>query len=186
MVSGLYTLQGELSKLVEGSVIRGLAGLIALFGVIVFCVTRSIRTTVVMTSSLTLPPFAMFGIVGLFGMPVDIISAPAANVALPLGIDEMIHLGYAVRRQQAGGRDRTWAVWGEALRRLWAPILASMLIVGSGFSLFLFSGFPPTQRLGVLVCLGALLTDLVVLLILPVLATRRFLRSRPSPARGDR
>jgi predicted RND superfamily exporter protein len=186
MVSGLYTLQGELSKLVEGSVIRGLAGLIALFGVIVFCVTRSIRTTVVMTSSLTLPPFAMFGIVGLFGMPVDIISAPAANVALPLGIDEMIHLGYAVRRQQAGGRDRTWAVWGEALRRLWAPILASMLIVGSGFSLFLFSGFPPTQRLGVLVCLGALLTDLVVLLILPVLATRRFLRSGSSPAGGDR
>ena len=39
-----------------------------------------------------------------------------------------------------------------------------MLIVVSGFALFLLSDFPPTQRLGVLVCIGAALTDIVVLL----------------------
>jgi predicted RND superfamily exporter protein len=38
------------------------------------------------------------------------------------------------------------------------------VIVGSGFALFFLSGFPPTQRLGVLVCVGAVLTDLVVLI----------------------
>jgi predicted RND superfamily exporter protein len=53
---------------------------------------------------------------------------------------------------------------------MWRPIVASMLIVASGFALFLLSDFPPTQRLGVLVCVGAVLTDLVVLLVLPALA----------------
>ena len=170
LVAGLYPLQGELSKLVEGSVLRGLAGLVGLFAVIVLIVTRSLRTALIMAGSLALPPLAMFGIVGLWHMPVDIISAPAANVALPMGIDEMIHLGYAVRRQGGDGR---WPVWQEALRRLWRPILASMLIVTAGFALFLFSEFPPTRRLGLLVCIGAALTDLVVLVILPALAARR-------------
>jgi len=169
LVGGLYPLQGELSRLVDGSVLRGLAGLIGLFAVIVLIVTRSIRTAAIMTASLMLPPLALFGLVGAIGMPVDIISAPAANVALPLGIDEMIHLGYAQRRLRRRGGP-AWPAWRLALGRLWRPILASMLIVVSGFSLFLFSSFPPTQRLGLLVCLGAAATDLAVLVVLPALA----------------
>ena len=56
---------------------------------------------------------------------------------------------------------------------MWRPIFVSMLIVVSGFSLFLLSNFPPTQRLGILVCIGAATTDLVVLLVLPAVATWR-------------
>jgi predicted RND superfamily exporter protein len=171
-IGGLYPLQGELSKLVEGSVIRGLGGLLALFFVIVLIVSRSFSSSLAMALCLAVTPFTLFGLVGLFRMPVDIISAPAANVALPLGIDEMIHLSYRIRRLRSRAEDM-WAAWKKALSQLWKPITASMLIVASGFSLFLLSAFPPTQRLGVLVCLGAILTDLVVLLVLPALATWR-------------
>lgn len=173
LVGGLYTLQGELSELVEGSVIRGLGGLLGLFFLIVLIVTRSLRSAVAMLACLALTPFILFGLVGLFGMPLDIISAPAANVALPLGIDEMIHLGYAVRRSRRKS-EKTWDAWKRSLARLWQPILASMLIVASGFSLFLLSSFPPTQRLGVLVCAGAAITDVAVLLVLPAIATWKF------------
>ena len=176
-VGGLYPLQGELSKLVEGSVLRGLGGLLAAFAVIVLVVTRSLRSAVAMTMCLALTPLALFGIVGLSRMPLDIIAAPAANVALPLGIDEMIHLGHRVRHMQ-GHKDGLWQTWSAALTELWAPILASMLIVSSGFALFLLSDFPPTRPLGVLVCIGAALTDLVVLIMLPVVATLQFRRRR--------
>jgi predicted RND superfamily exporter protein len=125
-----------------------------------------------MTACLALPPLILFGLVGLLAMPVDIISAPAANVALPLGIDEMIHLGYSVRRLRRHS-DGVWSAWKGALVELWAPILASMLVVTSGFALFLLSSFPPTERLGVLVCAGAAITDLVVLVVLPGLVTSR-------------
>jgi predicted RND superfamily exporter protein len=104
-------------------------------------------------------------------MPLDIISAPAANVALPMGIDEMIHLGYAVRGRRRGKDD--WPAWQQALGELWRPILFSMVVVAAGFALFLLSSFPPTQRLGVLVCAGAILTDLMVLTVLPAAATWR-------------
>jgi predicted RND superfamily exporter protein len=123
-----------------------------------------------MTAGLAMVPLMLFGLVALARMPLDIIAAPAANVALPMGIDEMIHLGYAMRR----GRGRAasdWNTWRRAQAELWSPILASALIVGSGFALFMLSGFPPTHRLGVLACTGAVLTDAVVLVVLPALAT---------------
>jgi predicted RND superfamily exporter protein len=151
-------------------VIRGLGGLLAAFATIVFAVTRSVRSALAMTLCLAVTPLALFGIVGLSRMPLEIIAAPAANVALPLGIDEMLHLGHRVR--QAGGRARDrWDGWRDARVELWRPIVASMLIVTSGFALFLLSNFPPTRRLGILVCLGAALTDLVVLVVLPAIAT---------------
>jgi predicted RND superfamily exporter protein len=171
-VGGLYPLQGELSKLVEGSVVRGLGGLLAFFFIIGWVVSRSLPTALAMLLCLAITPLTLFGIVVVMGMPVDIISAPAANVALPLGIDEMIHLGYTVRRLR-GSSQGVWARWQAALTRMWRPILASMLIVASGFSLFLLSNFPPTRRLGVLVCIGAVITDLVVLVVLPALVTVR-------------
>jgi hypothetical protein len=169
-VGGLYRLQGEMSELVEGSVIRGLGGLLASFFVIVLVVTRSLPSALAMTLCLALTPFTLFGLVGLAGMPLDIISAPAANVALPLGIDEMIHLGGTVRRLRPHA-EGIWAAWKEALAQLWGPILVSMLVVTSGFALFLLSSFPPTRRLGVLVCTGTALTDLVVLVVLPAIVT---------------
>jgi len=176
-VAGLYPLQGELSTLVQGSVLRGLGGLLAAFAVIVLVVTRSMRTALAMTICLAVTPLALFGVVGLSRMPLDIIAAPAANVALPLGIDEMIHLGHRLRHARKRAGD-LWAAWKEALADMWQPILASMLIVVSGFALFLLSDFPPTQRLGVLVCIGAAMTDIVVLLMLPALATFRRTRER--------
>lgn len=174
-VGGLYVLQGEMSKLVDASVVRGLGGLLALFFVIVLIVSRSLRTALAMALCLTATPLILFGAAGLLRMPLDIIAAPAANVALPLGIDEMIHLGYYIRRRRAESDDKKadWTLWRQALQALWMPILFSMLIVVSGFALFALSSFPPTQRLGILVCAGAALTDLVVLAVLPAVAVGR-------------
>jgi predicted RND superfamily exporter protein len=129
-----------------------------------------------MSVCLVLVPTALFGLVALLGMPVDIISAPAANVALPLGIDEMVHMGFALRRARGRGGDGSG--WSRALAELWVPTLASVLIVASGFALFTLSGFPPTRRLGILVCMGAALTDVAVLIVLPALATIGLRRSR--------
>jgi hypothetical protein len=86
----------------------------------------------------------------------------AAKQALDTLHRELMELNPSAARGRVGGN----ADGAGALKELWGPILAAMLIVVSGFSLFLFSSFPPTQRLGVLVCAGAALTDLVVLSLL--------------------
>jgi predicted RND superfamily exporter protein len=170
---GIYLLQGELSRLVEASVERSLGVLLIVFSVIAFLVVRSARAGVAMAVSLILMPFALFGLVGLFRMPIEFLSAPAANVALALGIDESIHLGHTAHRRLRKGAASAWDAWKAAIAELWYPILAAMLIVGAGFSLFLLSNFPPTRHLGLLVAVGVVIANLATLLVLPTLATRR-------------
>ena len=170
MVGGLYLLQGELAKLVTTSLIFGLGRLVLAFILIALIVSRSLRTSLAMVLSLVVVPVCVFGLAGYARVPVDIISAPAVNVAIGMGIDSMIHIVSAVRRRRARGID-TGASWVQARVRLWQPVLSSMFIICAGFAIFALSAFPPTQRFGMEIVLGTALASLSALFILPILAT---------------
>jgi len=180
MVGGTYPLYGKLSKLVGSSIIQGLPFLILLFAIMGGIISRSFWITGAMFFSLGLIPLLMLGIIGHFRVPVDIISAPGANIAIGIGVDAVIHTLIWVRRHPAGSM-RSWEAWASVCSRLWKPILYSMSVVCAGFGIFILSGFPPTQRFGFSVVLGTLLSPLPALFVLPWLATARFPRKIISP-----
>lgn len=169
LTGGLYQLQSELGALVARSLTRGLAGLFGLFLLIAAWVSRSPRTTAAMVGSLLTVPLLVLGLFGHLGLPVDIISSPAANVAIALGIDSMIHLVMAVKRRRRSGDDNRTA-WRAARDELWLPITGAVLILAGGFGIFAWSSFPPTGRFGVAVALGTLAAGWVALSVLPFLA----------------
>lgn len=172
LTGGLYELQARLSSLVAGSLLRGLGGLVLLFALIGFWVSRSWRTTGAMVFSLLLVPLFLLGAMGYLGMPIDFISSPAAQVAIAIGVDSMIHLAAAVRRARAGAGSRAQA-WDQARTEIAPAILTASALVALGFGLFAFSSFPPTQRFGFAVCLGTLGSAAVALWVMPVLASGR-------------
>ncbi len=177
-VGGLYPLQASLGRLVEGSLLRGLGGLLVLFVGIGWIVTRSARITAAMIASLVVVPILLLGALGHLGTPIDIISSPAANVAIALGIDSMIHLTSAVRRRRAEGRPQIDA-WRSAIAGLWTPILGATAILACGFGIFLLSSFPPTARFGFAVAVGTSIAAFASLVLLPFLATRFSPRQAP-------
>lgn len=167
---GLFELQAQLGQLVARSLLNGLAGLFALFVLVAAVVSRSWRITSAMVLALLPIPCLLLGAFGHLGQPVDIISSPAANVAIALGIDSMIHLVMTVRRRRARGDD--WlSAWHNARHRLWQPIVGAMLILATGFGIFALSSFPPTQRFGSAVAFGTLAAAVMALVVLPTLAT---------------
>ncbi|MGE5300059.1 MAG: efflux RND transporter permease subunit [Acidobacteriota bacterium] len=172
MVGGAYLLYGELSKLVAASMIRGLPILILLFVIMGGIISRSFRIVGAMLISLGMIPLLMLGLLGHLRVPVDIISAPAPNVAIGIGVDAMIHMLIWVRRHPAGSM-QSWEAWAGVCSRLWKPILYSMSVVCAGFGIFVLSGFPPTQRFGFSVVLGTLLSPLPALFVLPWFATAK-------------
>jgi len=172
MLGGLFLLQGELSGLVAASLIYGLGRLILFFAVIAFIVSRSWRVSLAMVAGLFTVPIVLFGIIGLSRTPVDIISAPAVNVAIGMGIDSMIHLAAFVRRRAGKGAD-TKSVWLQARCRLWQPVVSSMFIICAGFSIFVLSAFPPTRRFGLSIVFGTVIASAAALFILPFLSTLR-------------
>lgn len=179
---GLYPLQGALSDLVRSSLLTGLGGLGVLFVGIGLVVSRSPWVTAVMLLCLAGTPVFLFGVLAHLGLPLDLISSPAANVAIAMGIDSMIHLVFAVRRHSSlapgssapGGSARApWQVWATARQTLWRPIFGSALLLAAGFGIFGLSSFPPTRRFGLAVVLGLGMAAALTLTVLPWLAARK-------------
>lgn len=171
LTGGLYELQRQLSELVRDSLTTGLGGLALLFAAVGFGISRTLGTTVAMTLCLAATPLVLFGAMGFAGLPIDIISSPAANVAIGMGIDSMVHLVAAVRRLRRAGLSG-WDAWVEARAQLWRPIGSAAAILAAGFGLFVLSSFPPTQRFGIGVLAGIAVAALVTLVALPWLAQR--------------
>jgi len=177
LVGGLYRLQGQLSELIARSLLEGLIFLFILFSVISVVISRNPRVSLVMIACFSLIPLLVLGIIGYLRMSVDLISAPAANVALGIGIDGMFHFVVQARRISKGNFG-DWSLWQQARELVWRPVTASTLIISLGFGLFGFSQFPPTQRFGLAVVGGMIVSAIVVLLIFPRVAA--FLLGRNS------
>lgn len=168
-IGGLYDLQSQLASLVAGSLLQGISALLLLFLPITWVVGRSLGSTAAMGLALLLVPVTLLGTFGHLGWPIDIISSPAVNVALALGIDSMIHLTLAARRLR-GSETSSAGDWAAALHQLWRPVTGAMLVLAAGFGIFSLSSFPPTQRFGGAVALGTLAATVSALLVLPWLA----------------
>lgn len=169
LMGGVYLLQGKLARLVTSSLLNGLAQLISLFVLMGFLLSRSVRVTVTLFLCLLLIPAWLLGLLGHFHIPVDMISAPATNLAIAMGVDAMIHLLMMVKRCQRQGL-QGWNAWAAGRASQWKPILSSSFIIAAGFSIFCLSNFPPTQRFGFAVICGTVMAPLGALFVLPVLA----------------
>jgi predicted RND superfamily exporter protein len=182
-VGGLYELQGALAGLVASSLLVGLGGLALLFAAIAWAVSRSLPASAAMLVCLVGTPVFVFGVMGWSGLAVDFISSPAANVALGLGIDSMIHLATAARRLRGRGMEAAEA-WSAARGRMWRPVVGAATLLALGFGIFGLSSFPPTRRFGVAVVVGLAAATVLTMVVLPWLATRLAqLRRERSPSR---
>ncbi|MEM9596846.1 MAG: MMPL family transporter [Acidobacteriota bacterium] len=170
-VGGLYELQASLGSLVSGSLLRGLGGLFLLFIPVGLWVARGARPALAMIVALAAVPLLVLGLFGHAGLPLDVISSPAANVAIALGIDAMIHLATAARRRREAGAS-PFEAWAGAREMLWPAILGATAILAVGFGIFALSSFPPTQRFGIAVAFGTAAAAAMALFALPRLAAR--------------
>ncbi len=169
LTGGVYLLQGKLSGLVVSSVMSGLLLLIIIFTLIGGVIASSLRVAGAIFISLLMIPFGVIGIIGYFRVPFDIVSSPGANIAIGIGVDSMINVLFFVRRHLKARGDSK-KVWSEACSRLWRPILYSTVLTCLGFGIFILSAFPPTQRFGFSVILGALISPLAALFVFPWIA----------------
>jgi predicted RND superfamily exporter protein len=167
LVGGAYFLQGQLAEQVSQSLLKGLLWLVALFTLVALAVSLSVRGALAMIFALCLVPVAILGALGILGIPVDIISAPATNVCIGMAVDSMIHLARAVRRKRRDGA-RGWEAWALARQEQWRGIIGSCAIVAAGFAIFALSDFPPTQRFGMAVVFGTVIAALAALFVFPL------------------
>ena len=132
------------------------------------CLDR-LRVALAMLVTLFLIPVVVRGYIAYMGMPLDFITASAANLDLGMGVDAMIYLTMFAKR--TGQPHGSWAAWSKACSHLWRPIGTSLLVICCGFGIFLLSNFPPTQRFGLFVIFGSATAATAALFMFPWLAS---------------
>ena len=167
LMAGLYDLQSQLGKLIRSSLAIGIGGLLLLFFGVALIVSRAPVIAAKMWVSLIAIPAVILGTFGHLGIAVDIITSPAANIALAIGADSMIHLVVRVRSLSAGGDA---APWSSGVRQIGRPVVGATAIICAGFGIFTLSSFPPTQRFGLAVIVGTLAAATMALVVLPRIA----------------
>jgi predicted RND superfamily exporter protein len=110
-------------------------------------VCRSVAGGSVVMLPNVLPVLVVFGGMGWLGIAIDIGSMMASSIALGVAVDDTIHFLSWYREDLKKLGDRKAAIVA-AYGRCGPPTLQAAIISGLSLSVFAFSTFTPTQRLG--------------------------------------
>ena len=121
----------------------------------------------------------VLGIMGLAGIPLDMMTITIAAITIGIGVDNTIHYLYRYREEY-----RQTQEVAEAARRAGASIGRAMyftsMTITAGFSVLAFSNFMPTVHFGLLAALAMILAIAADLTVLPSLLIQSLGRLRPS------
>ncbi len=111
---------------------------------------------------------ALFGLMGLFGIELNVVTAMLSSIVVGVGVDYGVHLLWEYREQRRRGVSAEEAA-RAALDATGRGITFNALAVVLGFSVLAFSNFLPVQFFGFLVVVSIGSCWLMALLLLPPL-----------------
>ena len=155
--------------------------LISVLGLLLIlsAIYKSIRIGLIAIAPLSMSLLVMFGLMGMFQIPLDIGSSLLCGIAFGIGIDYSIHIVEAYLRNLQTSQNRHKATLA-ALTDVSFPILTSAFTIALGFSILLLSEFQPIFYLGLLISTTMLVSAICTLFVVPSLLTLARV-GKPSP-----
>ncbi|TWU60509.1 MMPL family protein [Rubripirellula tenax] len=95
------------------------------------------------------PTIALFGLMGLIRLPLDIGSVMSASVALGIAVDDTVHLLSRFGSRRARGLGQIRAAFGALSQCGWA-MFQTTLVCGTSLMAYWFSDFVPTSNFALL------------------------------------
>ena len=166
-VSGAMVLYNNLLQSLIASQVDSF-GFVVLSLFIVFCIIfKSIKLAAIAITSNLIPLCAVFGVMGVLGIPLDIMSITIAAISIGIGVDDIIHY---IHRLKIELRSKNVA---ESVKASHASIGYAMYYTSFaiilGFSIMVTSNFIPTIYFGLLTDLVMIMMLLGALVLLPTL-----------------
>ena len=114
------------------------------------------------------PVLAIFVVMGVFGIWLDVVTATVASVAVGIAVDDTLHLYHAYRTRRRAGASPVWAL-ARAFQRTGRAVTATTFTLGAIFLLMASSDFVPVTNFGILTAAGLVTAWLFDLIVLPAL-----------------
>jgi len=116
---------------------------------------------------------AILGLMGLFRIPLDMMTITIAAIVIGIGVDDAIHYLHRFKEEYQQHGDAAAAVQ-TCHSSIGHALYYTSITVMIGFSVLAFSNFIPTVYFGLLAALAMLLALLANLTFLPALLVRRY------------
>ncbi|WP_291938370.1 MMPL family transporter [Campylobacter sp.] len=171
-ISGIMVLYNNMLQSLMSSQIDTLGITVLVLFVLFVIIFRSLSYALIAIVVNLIPLCACFGIMGVAGIPLDIMSITIAAISIGIGVDDVIHYIYRYKREFARSGDEATAIRASHASIGYAMYYTSFAII-LGFSVMMMSNFWPTIYFGLLICLVMSLLLLGALIILPSLIMSR-------------
>ena len=171
-ISGIMVLYNNMLQSLVSSQIGTLGITVLVLFVLFVIIFRSFSYALIAIVVNLIPLCACFGIMGVAGIPLDIMSITIAAISIGIGVDDVIHYIYRYKREFARLGDEAAAIRASHASIGYAMYYTSFAII-LGFSVMMMSNFWPTIYFGMLICLVMSLLLLGALIILPSLIMSR-------------
>jgi hypothetical protein len=129
---------------------------------------RSMKIALVTVVPIMIAAASVPGVMGWFGIPLDIMTITIAAISIGIGVDDAIHYVHRFREEFARDGDYSAAIRRSHLSIGRAIYFTSVIIV-AGFSILSLSSFIPTILFGLLTGFSMLIALVANLTLLPVL-----------------
>ena len=171
-ISGIMVLYNNMLQSLMSSQIDTLGITVLVLFVLFVIIFRSFSYALIAIVVNLIPLCACFGIMGVAGIPLDIMSITISAISIGIGVDDVIHYIYRYKREFARLGDEAAAIRASHASIGYAMYYTSFAII-LGFSVMMMSNFWPTIYFGMLICLVMSLLLLGALIILPSLIMSR-------------
>ena len=166
-VAGMMVLYNNMLQNLLSSQVDTFGLTVAILFVIFCFVFRSIKLATIAIVSNLIPLCTLFGVMGFFGIPLDVMSITIAAISIGIGVDDIIHYIHRFKEEMLT-KDVFESIKAAHTSIGYAMYYTSFTIF-LGFSVMITSNFIPTIYFGLLTDLVMIFMLLGALIILPSL-----------------
>jgi len=164
----------------------GMTCSVALMLVLSVMLFRSLKLAAIAVVPNIVPILGIFGLMGLFKMPISSGSAMVSTVALGIAMNDTIHFMLRYRQLTRNQGHSTDQAVRRTIEDLGRPIVLTSVVHIAGFGIFLLTDFQPLYHFGILAAaaMAAALASALVLLPNLLLVFDRHPAAAPIAAEG--
>ncbi len=182
--SGMVPINVATSNEVVTSQIRSLSGSILAVFLMLALIFRSVSRGLMGMIPLVFTVLFNFGVMGFFGVHLDIGTALVSSIVIGIGVDYSIHYLSRMFHELADGKELHDAI-SNTVRRSGKAITSNAVIVGFGFLALSVSEFLPLVTLSWMIWLTLNISALATMILIPALAVTLTDVLKLTPSQND-
>ena len=170
-ITGLAVLYNNMLQSLFKSQIGSLLIVFSVIALMLLLIFRSLKIVLIGLIPNIFVAFSVLGLLGLFGLPLDIMTITVAAISVGMAVDNTIHYIYRYKKEIKATNSIDLALT-NAHTTTGRAIFYTAATIAAGFSILTFSNFFPTKLFGIFTAIAMVVAFKVSLTLLPNLLVK--------------